>query len=615
MQSRTYFFILISIPILFLHTDHSNAQIRNQLQLSFRQDFSSYIWRTRFFYLIPINPNQSLTISEIYNSDLLESTLNTDKWKDDQFFTSQYTYRIKPWITGAAFLKSKIFYDKQTGIVNNTNSHQFGIGWILQPTRKFEVKNYTGWKSDQRFGQTQRGFFFQVESSSLPFKVADYTNNYSLEFKNDFAQDRNNRDYQLNYQVSRKFYANTSDSLSFRSGYRRINYFISKTGNLETRVEKETDFSNRLNYQVSNHIIWKLYTRLFSRTSKVDQIIDEEATGRREREDTETEWRSQIRWQSTNLNFGFGGGYRNRSQAYQSSETITPTPYIGSIGIPDNRGLLYSMNSFVNWKLTSKDLIAARITISRLQYDTPDSTNFDDRDEFRTNFLITFTRRISPFLKIGIDSKAYLHHLSYLFSERSANNNWNRIIQLGTFLKYNNLKNFQWSQRAEVQANYTEFDFEKTQFLVRSFVYRKFTLTDSLALGTYGKFHIQLFHRLELEESGRLFWKDFSEQLSLNRRNHQLTLGCEYPIIGNLMAYTGLTAYIRREWRYRFQTTGKQSREKIKDFTSYGPYLKLFLRNNKKRRALFSLSRLKISTPSGQTYTINRIELNTHWFF
>jgi hypothetical protein len=208
-----------------------------------------------------------------------------------------------------------------------------------------------------------------------------------------------------------------------------------------------------------------------------------------------------------------------------------------------------------------------------------------------------------------------LHHLSYLFSERSANNNWNRIIKFGTFLKYNNLQNFHWYQRAEVQANYTTFDFEDTQFLVRSFVYRKFTLTDSLALGAYGKFHIKLFHRLELEENGRLIWKDFSEQLSLNRQNHQLTLGCEYPVIGNLMAFTGLTAYIRREWRYRLQPTGKQSKEKLKDFTSYGPQIKLFLRNNKKRKALFSLSRLKIATTSGQTYTIDRIELNTHWFF
>lgn len=615
MQLRKILYVTFIFLFLVLEFPSSLAQNSDQLELSFRQDFNSYFWRARFNYLAPIDTNQTLMIAESFNSDLLESSLKSDKWKDDQLLSIQYLYRLKSWLTGAAIMRSKIFSDRLTGIQNNTNSHQFGIGWILQPIQKIEIKNYGGWKSDQRFNQTQQGPFIRIESNSLPFQIEEYKNRYSFNFETDYFKNRQNQDYQLNYQITRKFLKNTTDTLNFRTGYHKINYFISENGDLESRIEKETDFTNRLHYQISNRLTWDIYTRLFSRSSEVDQTIEDQPSGKREREDTETKWESNVRWKSAKLNIGFGGSYSSKRQKYKSSETITPTPFIGSVGIPDNRGLTYSLRTFLDWKVSQRDSVSASISLSRFQYDTPDSNNFDDRDELRANFQLTYARKMSPHLMIGFDSKGYLHHLVYLFSERSSNNNWNRILQLGTFLRYSTTNDFKWYQRAEVQANYTAFDFEDTQFLIRSFVYRKFTLTDSLTIGSEGNFQFKLFHRLELEENGRLFWDSFSEQLLLNRRNHQITIGCQYAVIGNLMLYTGISGYLRREWRYRPAPKGIQTKERLKDFTSYGPQIKLFLRNNNKRQALFSLSRQKISTPSGQSYTINRVDLNTHWFF
>jgi hypothetical protein len=607
--------ILLSLFIPLILSDPGKTQTTNTLQLSFRQDFNSYLWRTRFFRVIPLKNKHRLVLSEIYNADLLQSSVPSDKWKDDHLFTLNYLYDLTPWIRAGSLVRSKIFADRQTGFLNDFSTHLFAAGWIASPTRKLEIRNYLGWKSDRRYDRTSNGLFYQIQSASLPFEVEKYSNQFMVDFQRDNFRGRRNRDFLFNYRLSRQFYTNTSDSLNVQVGYRKKTYFISETGDLETRIERETNLTNWLSYQISPSILWNLSTRVYSRSSSVDQVVEQTSSGRREKDDRGTDWESLLRFRLGGTRSGIGMRYSSHDQSYSSSISITPSPFIGSIGIPDNRGRTFAGQAYLHWAPSSKDSLTTRITISRFRYDTPDSNNFDDRDEFRSSMLLGYERRFSPSLEIGVESKAYLHHLVYLFSERSANNNWNRIIQLGTYLRFRPTPGLTWFQRAEVQANYTTFDFEDLQFRIRSFVYRKFTIIDSIRIGRQDNFQFRLFHRMELEENGQLFWKTFSEQLLLNRRNHYLTFGCQYPIIDNLMAHIAVTGYLRREWRFKPSSLGNMIKEKQKDFLSYGPQVRLSLPSGRRRQASVSISRLHVSTPSGQSYAVNQVDLNAHWQF
>ena len=126
--------------------------------------------------------------------------------------------------------------------------------------------------------------------------------------------------------------------------------------------------------------------------------------------------------------------------------------------------------------MTDNDSLSMMFLISRFQHDTPDSNNFDDRDEYRATAILGYSHWFSPVLRIGFEAKLNLHHLVYIFSERSVNNNWNRILQLASSIKYRPSPMFVWSQQVELSANYTNYDFEELQSQIRSFVFRKFSL-------------------------------------------------------------------------------------------------------------------------------------------
>ena len=273
------------------------------------------------------------------------------------------------------------------------------------------------------------------------------------------------------------------------------------------------------------------------------------------------------------------------------------------------------MRTFFSWQLSAKDKLSSRLSISRFQYDTPDTKNYDDRDEFRATAILGLSHRFNPGLQIYIQTRTNLHHLVYIFNQKSANNKWNRILQFSTTLNYMPNESFRLGQNVEVLANYTNYDFEDIQSQIRSFVYRKYTISDSLKIGKLQGVQINLFHRMEFEENGRLFWDNFSEELLLSRRNHYLTFGVQFPLIGDLLLYNGLTAYFRREWRYKHDQFGKLKREKWGDFYSYGPQIRIFFRNSQNQDTLISLSRFRVQTRNDQVYFINQISLNANWYF
>jgi hypothetical protein len=610
--SYVIFFILISI-LASLH--NLNAQTSNILRLGFRQDFNNYVWDTSYLYLSPVQNKHQFRISESYRTNLLKTSSQTDKWKDDNQFQLEYFYPIKPWLKTAFLLESTIYSDRQSGFFNNYDTHSLNLGFVGTPKNRLQIKGYLGLKSDERYEKRSNGFHYQIQSFSEPFQLSDYTNQFNLDFRGDEFRGRNNQDLLFRYDIKREFHKNTYDSLSYQLGYRKNIYFISQDGNLESRIERGNNFSNLLNYQINDKLSWRLLTLIFSKSSSVDQIISNASTGTRKRQDTGILWESYVNWQARRIKTRIGYIYNSQNQEFQTSKSVQISPTIGSLGIPDNGSKTNSLRFYSGLQLSRKDSLFARFFVSRFQYDTPDSNNFDDRDEFRTTAILGYSHQFSPSLQIGFEALTNLHHLVYIFNERSANNKWNRILQLGTKIKYSPNQNVLWKQRAQVLANYTNFDFEEEQTQIRSFVFRKFTLTDSLLLGSLNNIQIQLFHRLELEENGRLFWNDFAEELLLNRQNNFLTFGIQFPLIGNLFLYNGISGYFRNEWRYKQNIPGKTIKKKQGDFISYGPQIKLFLLNNYRQNAFVSISRFRVKTPADQIYFINQIDLRANWFF
>jgi hypothetical protein len=146
---------------------------------------------------------------------------------------------------------------------------------------------------------------------------------------------------------------------------------------------------------------------------------------------------------------------------------------------------------------------------NKLRYDTQSQENFDDRDELLSIVRLRYTRQFTPFFLGFINAEGTLNHIVYIFSERSSNNNINRIIRLEAGGNYSG-KNISSLNSFEVSANYTVYDFESLNPASRSFSFRQFTAVDSTRIILSRKLFFHVYGYLKLSEQGDFRWSSFS---------------------------------------------------------------------------------------------------------
>jgi hypothetical protein len=163
-----------------------------------------------------------------------------------------------------------------------------------------------------------------------------------------------------------------------------------------------------------------------------------------------------------------------------------------------------------NWLATRRDSASLNYSVSLFQYDTPSNENNDDRDEFVTIIGGGWSHRFSQILSASVEAELQMSHLVFLKAERSAMNNWNRIIRLSPAVMISS-KYFNMNPQFEVLANYTVYDFEDISPGVQSFSFRQVSYKDSLFIFMGKMFSLHARLSLRYFERGILYWKAFAE--------------------------------------------------------------------------------------------------------
>ena len=146
---------------------------------------------------------------------------------------------------------------------------------------------------------------------------------------------------------------------------------------------------------------------------------------------------------------------------------------------------------------------------NKLKYDTPSDINFDDRDEVLSILRLKYSKYLTPFFETFISLEGTMNHTVYIFSEKSSNNNINRILRLSSGGNYSG-KHFTSFNSFEVSANYTVYDFEELNPNFHSYSFRQFTALDSSNVRLTKNFMLRVFGYIKLSEQGDLQWKAFS---------------------------------------------------------------------------------------------------------
>jgi hypothetical protein len=191
-----------------------------------------------------------------------------------------------------------------------------------------------------------------------------------------------------------------------------------------------------------------------------------------------------------------------------------------------------------------------------LRYDTPSSQNVEDRDELLVVLTLATRHTLSRFLEVGVTLDGTLSHLVYLFRERSANNNINRVLRLSPRTVVRPAPWISSFNAFEVLANYTVYDFEQEAGLVQSFSYRQFGWLDSTRIDFTHRIGFDLYTYLKVYERGLLRWSEFTERTENSFIDRTLSAQLRFTPQPALVFAVGVRYFSQS--RYVFDQTGRR---------------------------------------------------------
>ena len=221
-------------------------------------------------------------------------------------------------------------------------------------------------------------------------------------------------------------------------------------------------------------------------------------------------WRNDLHlgWLISRVVFGnITGGIDLQQQQYAGSMTQGRRTHIGMIS---------------QYTPSSSDSLSLETHAIRYRYDTPDESDYNDRDELRYMIAVRYGKKLTPQFDIKLRLEVDLHHLLYIYRARSGENRWTRLLMLVAELPWNNepVNNI---ARFAVTSHYTNYDYSPaTESMSR--VYRSFTAGDTLHIAFSHRFDCEADFALTIDDHGRFRWNDWVEDVSEDGYSYTIAL-------------------------------------------------------------------------------------------
>jgi hypothetical protein len=370
--------------------------------------------------------------------------------------------------------------------------------------------------------------------------------------------------------IEKNFLQQTRDSLGVQFLRNRRDFYFPAdslvaltfgvTNNIEQRIEEIIDVTNQLRYGIGSELLFTFNTSLYRRgisknisykavNTPLGTLFDTNISEFKLDAFVQGQYHTKRIDAVLRFSYGerdedhqarsFAGADRNRFDLQQASEqqknnSTQRTAISGNAQVATVAGNLLSLSGFA----------------SLLRYDTPRSENTDDRDELLMIFGFSDQQKLGNNMTFSLSADAVLNHIVYLLADRSANNNWNRVLRLSPRIEYQPSPRLKTTNAFEVLANYTVYDFEDQVFSVKSFSFRQFSFIDSTTYQLSRRVALDLSLRVKLYERGQLSWREFRER-PVNYFDDRTCWGqFRYAPQGNLTFAVGFRYFSLTRFRY-----------------------------------------------------------------
>lgn len=516
------------------------------LRTDFTKQNDTWNWNFRLQSVEKISDIFSWDIRESINSNLITPKGSPNRWKDEYKSHRLFYWDFSNYKTGL-YTDTWILIDKQNKKENEYSTNAAGLFSIYSPASAFSIIPYLGYQKARNISKSDWGWDTGIEGTISNYNFGEYKSTLAASTDLDVFENRQNYINKFNASIATDFTTFTRDSLKF--DYEESSKeFYDPSDSTGTALIKVDYFSrllkNILFYDLSYNKFLKFQTNIESKeisylTTRKIFLIG-----------------SELSYQHFGDGFNYNIGFKTSDETNDNEKIRTDSR---------NRNSSLSLKTF--YQINHANDIKFDVAYAKLQYDTPDdSVNHDDRDEQRIVIDIKYWHQFSPALTLDVNAYGFLFHQIYLNEEQSHNNNWNRIIQLTPEVSYKS-QNLSNRLTTSVSANYTEYDFDHLFEEKRSFLSRKYSITDSLLTPLFYRFKIGFLGKIEKEEKGSFFSENFSQNIIQSFSSTRINTFVTKTLLQRFNFKLGYSYFERKEWRHI------PKKEKVRTIINKGPFL------------------------------------------
>ncbi|MCX6166154.1 MAG: hypothetical protein NTU73_15055 [Ignavibacteriae bacterium] len=495
---------LINIFIFaFLFCNHASAQINKVTLDSLNRDnFISTILDNNVNSAVlnsRINVNYDVKkinfiIRNNYSSDVTKLTDNI--YRDFNDFNATTNYKLSKNFKSGIGIQYRTLSDNRGLDINKDRNTFYYTNFDYKPNNTFYINSKIGIRNEEQIGEKNSGLGGILSSEFNGFNLYNFISDGNLNLSYDKLTQKTNYNYELNTNVYKRFTDKSENSTVIRFYDRRSDFYIPATSsivnnynvknNIQSRIESNIYVEDKLRYGINDYINFNIFGVYISKfiNSKYRYISS-----------TQNILFENIYNAKVNENgFQAGSNLELSTKKYYAklwlvySERVEQHNPADIGGFPssiirelerlekdkDNNSKNTSLVIEANANLTNTHSFRFSGSSSILKYDTDSKENFDDRDEL--NSIVNISHKYSNLRNFILETtfEYNMATLSYLFKEKSSNNNTNKIYRLTSRSVFSPVNSLLTKNSLQVLANYTVYKFEDIISKIQSITKKTF---------------------------------------------------------------------------------------------------------------------------------------------
>ena len=580
----------VVLPVLLGSPSNVDAQIQPRdtiglraavpfLTTAFERNVNTFTWEFGGFWSMN-RGGWSLQASERFQRTLIKT--DRESIKDEQTLSAGAEKAISEQVSLAGSFSSYVFSDNRALALHELTSNKLLGGIVWKPFPEFRLMPMAGFSIDNQQGVLDEGFMYSGSFFLRDVRFADTRISGEGFLTAEHISPRLQREYRVHSDFSSEFssLARNRGAVSIRrigrDFYLPIEAGVSTVNRpIESRDEITYALSDRLEYEVTGHV--SLLAGLEASQRSIEKRLRHTSSGQGPYSSGTDIDEFRLTGNTAVHYLGRGGTNgdlrlevheRTESHALQRLDGVTDIDYLRQVRLEEQKNNTITqtqLSFFLSHPASSVDTIVMTGSSVKSVYNTPSASNSDDRDEL---FLVGGARwihRFSPMFTASIAADINLRHTVYIFSERSANNTWNRVLSLSPTTDFRLGSRFRSRNGAQIIANYTVYDFENAAQSQRSFSLRQILFSDSTSFRIGGETTVDITLQIRMYEQGEIRWSAFTIRPLTFHNEEGITasvsqhLGIATVMVG--LRYLTLSRYAFREL------------EKVRESetSSYGP--------------------------------------------